>query len=52
MPIGVYSLTAEAQGFKRFETRGVRLQVNEVARVDINLAIGATTETVTVSSRS
>ena len=49
-PIGVYSLSAEAQGFKRFETRGVRLQVNEVARVDINLAIGATTETVTVSS--
>ena len=50
VPIGVYSLTAEAQGFKRFETRGVRLQVNEVARVDINLAIGATTETVTVAS--
>ena len=50
VPIGVYSLTAEAQGFKRFETRGVRLQVNEIARVDINLAIGATSETVTVTS--
>jgi len=50
VPIGVYSLTAEAQGFKRFETVGVRLQVNEVARVDITLAIGATTETVTVNS--
>ncbi len=51
LPIGVYSLTAETQGFKRFETRGIRLQVNEFARVDINLAIGATTETVTVSSQ-
>jgi Carboxypeptidase regulatory-like domain/TonB-dependent Receptor Plug Domain len=51
LPIGVYSLTAETQGFKRFETRGIRLQVNEFARLDINLAIGATTETVTVSSR-
>jgi hypothetical protein len=50
VPIGLYSLIAEAPGFKRFETRGVRLQVNEVARVDINLAIGATTETVTVAS--
>jgi hypothetical protein len=50
VPIGVYSLSAEAPGFKRFETSGVRLQVNEVARVDITLAIGATTETVTVRS--
>jgi hypothetical protein len=50
VPIGVYSLRAEAPGFKSFETKGVRLQVNEVARVDINLAIGATTETVTVAS--
>src|SRR5262245_57882335 len=46
VPIGVYSLSAEAQGFKRFETGGVRLQVNEVARVDLTLAIGATSETV------
>jgi hypothetical protein len=50
VPIGTYTLSAEAQGFKRFETRGVRLQVNEIARVDIPLAIGATTETVTVSA--
>ena len=50
VPIGVYTLTAEARGFKRFETRGVRLQVNEIARVDINLAIGAAAETVTVTS--
>jgi hypothetical protein len=50
VPIGVYSLNAEAPGFKRFETTGVRLQVNEVARLDITLAIGATTETVNVTS--
>lgn len=52
VPIGVYQLTAEAQGFKRFETKGIRLQVNEVARVDITLAIGTATETVTVSSQA
>lgn len=50
VPIGIYTVSAEASGFKRFENRGIRLQVNEVARVDIGLAIGATTETVTVSS--
>jgi hypothetical protein len=49
VPVGVYSLSAEAPGFKRFEGRGIRLQVNEVARVDIHLDIGATTETVTVA---
>ncbi|MBI4909038.1 MAG: carboxypeptidase regulatory-like domain-containing protein [Acidobacteria bacterium] len=52
VPVGVYRLTAEMQGFKRFESGGIRLQVNEVARVDINLAIGTATETVTVSSQA
>lgn len=51
VPIGTYSLSAEAQGFKRFETKGIRVQVNEVARVDISLTVGATTETITVSSQ-
>ncbi|MCC7155240.1 MAG: carboxypeptidase regulatory-like domain-containing protein, partial [Bryobacterales bacterium] len=50
IPIGSYTLTAEARGFKRFETKGIRVQVNEVARVDISLTVGATTETITVSS--
>lgn len=48
VPIGVYHLTAEARGFKRFDSPGIRLQVNEIARVDINLAIGTSAETVTV----
>ncbi len=52
VPIGVYTLSTEASGFKRFETRGVRLQVNEIARVDLSLSIGATTETVTVVSQA
>ncbi len=52
VPIGVYRLTAEAQGFKRFDSPGIRLQVNEIARVDINLAIGTATETVTVTGEA
>ncbi len=51
LPIGFYRLSAEAQGFKRFETRGIRVQVNEVARVDITLELGSPVETVTVTSQ-
>lgn len=51
VPIGFYRLVAEAQGFKRFETRGIRVQVNEVARVDITLELGSPVETVTVTSQ-
>lgn len=50
VPIGFYSLSAEAQGFRRFQTRGIRVQVNEIARVDIGLEVGAVAETVTVAS--
>ncbi len=48
IPIGVYDLWVEAAGFKKFETTGVRVQVDEVARVDAELSVGATGESVTV----
>jgi outer membrane receptor protein involved in Fe transport len=49
MPVGVYNVTVEAPGFKRREISGIRLQVNDVARIDATLDVGATVETVTVS---
>src|SRR4051812_16562476 len=49
MPVGLYTVTIEAPGFKKHETSGIRLQVDEVARVDATLGLGAATETVTVS---
>ncbi|MBI3681604.1 MAG: TonB-dependent receptor [Acidobacteria bacterium] len=52
IPIGVYDLTAEASGFKKYEAKGIRLQVNEIARVDIPLAVGATIESVTVNAQA
>jgi len=52
LPIGVYDLTASLQGFKKFETKGIRLQVNEIARVNIALAVGETVETVTVAAQA
>ncbi len=50
LPVGLYDLAAEVNGFKKYQTRGIRLQVNEIARVDVNLAVGTAAETITVSS--
>ncbi|MGH9662615.1 MAG: TonB-dependent receptor plug domain-containing protein, partial [Bryobacteraceae bacterium] len=47
--VGVYDLAATVSGFKKFESKGIRLQVNEIARVDVALAVGETAESVTVS---
>src|SRR6266446_4560219 len=48
IPVGVYEITTEVPGFQKFEAKDVRVQVNEIVRVDIKLNVGSTTETVTV----
>lgn len=48
LPPSTYKLTAEAQGFKRLITNTVTLEVNQVARVDLTLELGAIAETVEV----
>ena len=50
LPVGVYDLTGELPGFQKFDVKGVRVQVDEVVRVDMRLTVGATTETVTVAA--
>jgi hypothetical protein len=50
IPVGVYTLQVEAPGFKKYEATNIRVQVNEVVRVDVGLQVGGTTETVTVTS--
>src|SRR5687767_8846252 len=49
LPVGVYNLTTTIAGFKKFETRDIRLQVNEVVRVNVPLTVGETAEAVTVA---
>ena len=49
LPVGVYAITGELTGFQKFEVPEVRVQVDEVVRVDIKLSVGAATETVTVA---
>jgi Carboxypeptidase regulatory-like domain/TonB dependent receptor len=45
---GVYNVKAEMHGFQREVREGVELQVEQIARIDFHLQIGAVTETVEV----
>ena len=50
VPIGVYAVTGELAGFQKFEVKGVRVQVDEIIRIDVRLSVGSSTETVTVNA--
>jgi hypothetical protein len=49
---GVYEITAELQGFKKFSQRDVRLEIGRTATVDVTLEVGTLTEVVTVTGTS
>jgi len=50
LPVGRYRLTFEAPGFRTTVRDGLSLSVAQVARVDVQLELGATTESVTVTA--
>jgi hypothetical protein len=52
LPLGTYDVTVEAPGFKQEARRGVVLQVDQKARLDFRLQLGATTETVEVTAQA
>jgi hypothetical protein len=47
---GLYTVTVEATGFKKFDTTHNKLDPNSVLSIDAALTVGAATETVEVSS--
>ncbi|MBM3747216.1 MAG: TonB-dependent receptor, partial [Acidobacteria bacterium] len=49
---GVYSLSVEAPGFKKFTRDGLALSVGQTLAVDLKLEIGAVTEQVTVTGEA
>ncbi|HLH19264.1 MAG TPA: carboxypeptidase regulatory-like domain-containing protein [Bryobacteraceae bacterium] len=49
---GIYEITAEAPGFKKYVHAGVTLSSGESPVVDIRLAIGALTDAVTVTGEA
>ncbi len=48
LPVGEYEVTAQYEGFKRIVRSGIRLQVNQNARLDLRLEVGQLAETVEV----
>jgi hypothetical protein len=49
---GTYSVTAELQGFKKFERKDLRLEVGKTSSIDVEMAVGSLEETITVTSES
>ena len=49
---GLYTLAVSAPGFKKYVNNALTLQVNQTARLDLELTIGEVTQEVTVSAEA
>jgi hypothetical protein len=52
LPQGAYDLSVSAAGFKPLTQKGVSVSINTVTRADLNLEVGALTESVTVQANA
>ncbi len=52
LPIGNYDITAELQGFTKFENKGLVVNVGQTLDVPISLKVASLQETVTVTGES
>jgi hypothetical protein len=52
LPVGTYTVTAKAQGFKSYTHQNLAIAAAQVLREDIRLEVGAATETVTVQAEA
>jgi hypothetical protein len=50
LPLGTYTVTAELQGFKKYEESGIPLSAGKTVVINVSLGVGGLTETVTVSA--
>ena len=48
IPTGTYRVNAELQGFKSVTLEGIRVSVDQRVRIDVQLEVGAMTETVEI----
>ena len=51
LSVGGYTVTAEKQGFKKAVRKAVELQINQTARLDLVLEVGAVSEQVVVEAQ-
>lgn len=52
LPVGSYSVTVEAAGFRRFEQRGVEVKTDQSSTVPVSLEIGSASQSVTVEANA
>lgn len=52
LAVGTYSVTGDAQGFKKFVAKDVVVSIGHVTVVNITLQVGAAAETVTVEANA
>ena len=50
LPIGEYTMLVEAAGFASKSLRGIVLQVDQDARIDVVMQLGSTSDTITVDA--
>jgi hypothetical protein len=51
LPLGTYRVSAELQGFKKFEQTGVTVSVGQTVVVNATLSVGTVSETITVTAQ-
>ena len=49
VPIGSYEITVEQAGFSQYVRKGITLEINQNARLDVELKIGSTSQIVEVT---
>ncbi len=50
LPVGLYTLTAQAAGFRRQDVKNIQVQVNQQSRIDVTMQVGEVTQTVEVQA--
>ncbi len=50
LPTGTYELQITAAGFRTYERKGLLVQPANVVRIDVQMQVGTTTDTVTVTA--
>ena len=50
MPAGVYSVSVEVPGFKKFTQQGIRVNVAQVDTIDVKLEVGTAAESITITA--
>lgn len=52
LPVGVYNVSVEAQGFKNMEQQGIEVRADKNSSLVITLQLGSATQSVTVESNA